>query len=98
MSETATLLAAVYPDHEHAKVILDMFSRMNRAGTIRVIDSALVTKDAQGKLVVEETKELTTRKGARRGAIIMGSLGLLFPPSLIASAVAAGVLGALSGR
>src|SRR5215210_4314645 len=83
MSTSAHLLAAIYPDREHAQVILDMLESMHRADTVTLVDSALITKDDKGKLQTQETKELTTRKGARRGAIIMGSLGLLFPPTII---------------
>jgi uncharacterized membrane protein len=98
MGKSTHLLAAVYPDRDHAQVILDMLERMHRAVTITLVDAALVTKDDQGKLQIEETKELTTRKGARRGAIIMGSLAILFPPSVIGSAIAGGAIGALAGR
>ncbi len=98
MGTSAHMLAAVYPDRDHARTILDMLERMRRAGRIRLVDAALVTKDDQGKLHVEETKELTGRKGARRGAIIMGSLAILFPPSVIGSAIVGGGLGALTGR
>jgi uncharacterized membrane protein len=98
MSKSTQLLAAVYPDREHARVILDMLERMHRAITIDLVDAALVTKDDQGKLQVEETKELTTRKGAKRGAIIMGSLAILFPPSVIGSAIAGGAIGAIAGK
>ncbi|HKG24610.1 MAG TPA: DUF1269 domain-containing protein [Thermomicrobiales bacterium] len=98
MSKPAHLVAAVYPDREHAQDILDMLERMHHALTISLVDAALVTKDDQGKLQVHETKELTTRKGARRGAIIMGSLAVLFPPTIIASAIAGGAFGAIAGK
>src|SRR5215211_1670325 len=96
-SKSAHLLASVYPDREHAQVILDMLESMHRANTVRLVDAALVTKDDQGKLQVHETKELTARKGARRGAIIMGSMAILFPPTILASAVAGGAIGAVAG-
>jgi len=98
MSTSAHLLAAIYPDQEHAQVILDMLERMHRADTITLVDSALITKNDKGKLQTQETKELTTKKGARRGAIIMGSLGLLFPPTIIAAAVTGGAIGAIAGK
>jgi uncharacterized membrane protein len=98
MSKAVNVIAAVYPDREHAKVTIDMLQQMHRAVTITLLDAALVTKDDQGKIRIEETKELTTGKGARRGAIIAGAFGLIFPPSLIASAVAGGAIGAVAGR
>ncbi|MFL5759676.1 MAG: DUF1269 domain-containing protein [Thermomicrobiales bacterium] len=98
MSKSAQMLAAVYPDEEHAEVILDMLERMHHAGTISLVDAALVTKDDQGKVQIQETKELTARKGARRGAVIIGSMAILFPPTIVASALAGGVIGAISGK
>jgi len=100
MSETKSvqLLAAVYPDEEHAKTTIDMLHDMHRAANIDLVDSAMITKDAEGKIKVHETKELTTAKGARRGAIIAGVVGLIYPPSLIGSALVGGVIGAVAGR
>jgi len=70
---------------------------MHQEGTITLIDSALVSKDADGKVRIRETEELTARKGARRGAIAAGIFGLIYPPSLIISLAAGGAIGALSG-
>jgi uncharacterized membrane protein len=98
MSESSQMLAAIYPNREHAEAILEMLEQMNRAGTITLADAAMVTKDEKGKMQVEETKELTARKGAKRGALIMGAFGLIFPPSLIGSAIAGGAIGAVAGR
>ena len=92
------LLAAVYPNEEHAKTTLDMLVAMHKAVTITLIDAAMVTKDESGKMHVAETAELTTRKGARRGAIVAGVFGLIFPPSLIASVLVGGGVGALAGK
>jgi uncharacterized membrane protein len=98
LGKTAQLLAAVYPDTEHAKVTFDMLRNMHRASTITLIDSALVTKNDDGKIKIEETTELTTGKGARRGAIIMGVFGLIYPPSLLGSILVGGGVGAVAGR
>jgi uncharacterized membrane protein len=98
MSKSVQLLAAVYPDVEHAKVTFDMLHEMHRATTVTLVDSAMITKDDEGKIKVQETKELTVRKGARRGAIITGVLGLIYPPSLLGSVLVGGAIGAVAGR
>jgi uncharacterized membrane protein len=98
MSKTVQLIAATYPDREHAKTTIDMLQQMHRATRITLADAVLVMKDEQGQIKIEETKELTARKGARRGGVIAGCLGLIFPPSLIASVLAGGIIGALAGR
>ena len=98
MSKQFELLAAVYADEGRAKDILDMLQEMHRATTITIDDSAMVTKGADGKLQIHETREVTTKKGLKRGAIAAGVFGLLFPPSIIASAVAGGAIGAAWGK
>jgi uncharacterized membrane protein len=92
------LLAAVYADEDRARTICDMLEQMHRATTISLDDAVTVTKGSDGKLQIHETREVTTSKGAKRGAIAAGLFGLVFPPSLIVSAVAGGVLGGLWGK
>jgi uncharacterized membrane protein len=93
-----TLIAAEYKNLSRAETIRDMIQEMKKARTIRIADATVVTKTADGKLKVEETSELTTRKGTRRGAIILGTIGLIFPPSFVASILVGGGVGALAGK
>jgi len=97
-SKQFELLAAVYADEGRAKDILDMLQEMHRATTITIADSAMVTKGADGKLQIHETREVTGKKGLKRGAIAAGVFGLLFPPSIIASAIAGGAIGGAWGK
>jgi uncharacterized membrane protein len=99
MSTTSiTLLAARYPNQEHAKTILDTLEEMHRAHTIDLKDAVMITKEPDGKIKTHETTDVTARKGALRGVIAGGIFGLIFPPSLLISAVAAGGIGALWGK
>jgi len=92
------LLAAKYPNAEHAKTILDMLESMNQALTIDLEDAVMLTRESDGKIKTHETTDVSTRKGAKRGLIAGGILGVIFPPSLIATALAAGGIGALWGK
>ena len=98
MSKQLVLIAAKYADEDRAKTIVDMLGQMDKAGTIDLSDAATVTKGADGKLKITETRETTTREGAKKGAIAAGVVGLLFPPALVASAVVGGGLGAAWGK
>ncbi len=98
MSNEVQLLAAVYPDKEKAKVTFNMLKEMHKAANITLVDAALISKNDEGKIKIEETAELTVAKGARRGAIITGVLAVIYPPSLLVSLVAGGAIGALAGR
>ncbi len=69
-------------------VVKDLFD----AGVIGTYDAAVITKDADGKVKVNKD-EIPTRRGAWGGLGVGALLGLLFPPSLIATAA----VGALAG-
>lgn len=99
MSEkNVVLLAAKYPNAEHAKTILDMLESMHRALTIDLDDAVMLTKESDGKIKTHETTDVTTRKGAKRGLIAGAVLGAIFPPSLLVTALAGGGIGALWGK
>ena len=98
MGKQLELMASVYVDEDGAKTILDTLERMHRASNITLADAAIVTKDADGKLHIKETREVTAGKGAKRGAVITGVLGLIYPPTLIVSLLAGGLIGGAWGR
>ncbi len=98
MSSEAHFVAAVYDSEDDAKTVLDGLNRMHRSAAINLMDAAIVSRDASGKVHVKETDELTTGEGAVRGAAIAGVFGLIYPPSLIVSAAIGGGIGALVGK
>ncbi|HYJ13136.1 MAG TPA: DUF1269 domain-containing protein [Thermomicrobiales bacterium] len=97
-TQQGTLIAALYASEERATEMLDEIKRMSHADTITIVDAAVLVKDQDGKIHVRETKELTARKGARRGAVITGLVSVFFPAGLIASAVVGGIGGAVVGK
>jgi uncharacterized membrane protein len=98
MSKTVHVIAAVYPDKDHAKTTLDMLEQMHRAATVTLLDAAIATTDDRGRVHIRETRELTPPKGALGVAIAGVVIGLIYPPSVVNSAVAGGALGAVAGR
>ena len=98
MSAPVEILMAVFPDRPRAEVTIDALKEMGKRGDIKIIDAAMVEKDLSGKVKIDEVKELTTRGGIGRGALVGGALGLIFPPSILASAVVGGVAGGLFGK
>jgi uncharacterized membrane protein len=98
MAKELEMVAAVYQDQDRAKTILDMLEEMNKAHTISLADAAMLSKGADGKLNVVETRETTAKEGAKRGAIAAGIFAVIFPPSLIASALVGGAAGAAWGK
>jgi uncharacterized membrane protein len=98
MAKDLRVIASIYPDQEHANTILETLNKMHRASHITLVDAALVTKDEDGTVHIHETKEVTTGKGAKRGVIVAGIFGLIYPPSLIVSVLAGGGVGGLWGK
>lgn len=92
------VLAAKYPDADHAQTILTMLESMNHALTIDLDDAVMLTRELDGKIKTHETTDVTTRKGAKRGVIAGAILGVIYPPSLLVTALAGGGIGALWGK
>ena len=89
---------AKFGDEVTAKQSLEDFQAMDREGSIELIDAAVIVRGADGKVRFEETADPSGRKWAKRGAIAGGVVGLIFPPSLIASAIVGGGAGGLWGK
>jgi uncharacterized membrane protein len=97
-SDSVQVFIAVYDGEFGAKEALKDFQQMERAGSIDLIDAAVVVRQADGKVKYEETIDPGGKKWAGRGAVAGGLLGLIFPPSLIASAAVGGGVGAIWGK
>lgn len=97
-----TIAFAAYPDEVGAKRTLDVLEQMERDGAIRVVDAAVLVKEADGKVKITDTSRHARRKALGAGAIAGGVLGLIFPPSLLVGAglgaVVGGIVGALRHR
>jgi len=98
MIQQVELIAASFSDQYTANQCLDRLKRMDKDGTIDILDAAVLVKQPDGKLKINEVKELTPKKGRRRGAVIGGIVGAIFPPSILVSAVVGAVAGGVLGR
>ena len=95
---TMEIFVAAYGTEQGAGAALKDFQAAQRAGAIDLIDAAVVVHTAEGKVKFEETADPSGKKWAKRGAIAGGVVGLIFPPSIIASAVVAGGAGGIWGK
>src|SRR5436305_12666064 len=92
------IFIAKFGDEVAAKQSLEDFQAMDREGSIDLIDAAVIVRGADGKVRYEETADPSGKKWAKRGAIAGGLVGLIFPPSIIASAAVVGAGGGLWGK
>jgi uncharacterized membrane protein len=82
---------------DRAEFVLAALKDAVEAKRVTLEDLALVTKDAEGKLHIEQTKDVTLGKGVKRGALVGALVGLAAPPILAATVVGGGI-GAIWGK
>jgi uncharacterized membrane protein len=92
------LFVATFDNEGQAGEALKDFQAMDREGSIDLIDAAVIVHKQEGKVTFEETADPSGKKWAKRGAIAGGVVGLIFPPSIVASAVVGGGAGGLWGK
>ena len=97
-SDTMEIFVAAYATEDGAAAALKDFQAAERAGAIDLVDAAVVVHTAEGKVRFDETADPSGRRWAKRGAIAGGVVGLIFPPSIIASAVVGGAAGGVWGK
>jgi len=90
------LYLAVYGDADSAQADYDGLKNLVDAGTIKIEAMVLVSRDADGSIDVKDSDH-SGRKGAGIGAGVGLVVGALFPPALIGSAVAGGLIGGGAG-
>ncbi|HEU0192713.1 MAG TPA: DUF1269 domain-containing protein [Gaiellales bacterium] len=90
------LYIAAYSDEGAARSDWDGLKALARSGTISVDALVLVSRDDDGKIHVKDNFH-EVAVGATLGALGGAIIGLIFPPSLLASAVVGGAVGAGAG-
>ena len=91
------LFAAAYDSVADADADFEAVLDLHAAGAIGTFDAAVIEKADDGKVHVHKT-EKPTQHGAWTGIGVGAVLGILFPPSLIGTAVVGGVIGGVTGH
>src|SRR5271155_533700 len=89
--------AAVYADEAGAQADYDALLELHAADLVGSYDVALVRKDEDGKVHVMK-HEKPTQHGAWTGVAVGAVVGILFPPSIIGSAIIGGAAGGVIGH
>jgi len=97
-TSTVELFVAAYDDETGAGAALKDFQAAHRMGSIDLIDAAVIVHTSEDKIKFEETADPDGKKWAKRGAIAGGVAGLIFPPSIIGTAIVGGGAGAIWGK
>ena len=96
-NEQLDVLVAVYLIPDLAQQDFDAYTKLAGDGTIVTDGAAVVIKDADGEVHVQETGDHLGRKGGEAGAGAGLVIGLFAPPLLAATAVGAAA-GELAGK
>ena len=86
-----------YPSEGAARADYDIVKDLHSVGAVGTYDAAVVTKDDAGKVHVNKD-EMATRHGAWGGAAAGAVVGILFPPSVIGTALVGAAIGGVGGH
>jgi uncharacterized membrane protein len=95
--ESVFIYIGTYPDEAQARGDYQVVKDLHSVGAVGTYDAAVVTKDDKGKVHVNKD-EMATRHGAWGGAAAGAVLGVLFPPSIIGTAVVGAAVGGVGGH
>jgi uncharacterized membrane protein len=97
MAENPTFLfVAAYGSEEDARADYEELKELHAAGLVGTYDAAVVTKSG-GKVHVHK-HEKPTQHGAWTGLGVGALIGILFPPSVLASSVVGATAGGVVGH
>jgi uncharacterized membrane protein len=91
------LYAAIYDEIADAETDYEAVFDLHAAGAIGTFDSAVIRREEDGKVRVTKT-EKPTQHGAWTGAGVGALVGILFPPSIIGTAIVGAGAGGLIGH
>jgi len=89
----STLVAITFPGEGDAKAALGSVRALEHEGGIGVEDTAVVNKDADGKVHVKNEASSGTETGAVVGAVLGSLLFVVFPLGIIGGAIIGGLIG-----
>jgi uncharacterized membrane protein len=92
------VFVAAFDNEEQAGDALKDFRAMDLEGSIDLIDAAVIVRGADGMVRFEETADPSGKKWAKGGAIAGGLVGLIFPPSIIGTALVGAAGGGIWGK
>jgi uncharacterized membrane protein len=97
--EDIELIVRVFDRPEQAAEALEFVEGLKQRRVIKILNAAILTKDEDGKFTVQDTKEITPKKGRILGAITGGLVGLLAGPGgVIVGALAGLAAGGAAGK
>lgn len=92
------LIVADFNDTDSAMQAYELLKSVEDGRTVEIEGVVVVKKDSDGKIEVQKSTDHSTRRGLGWGVVGGVVLGVIFPPSILASAVVLGAGGAAAGK
>jgi uncharacterized membrane protein len=92
------LIVAQFPTMDDAQAAYATLQELERTTSLRIDGVIVASCDAEGKVHLGQVTDHSTKTGLKWGVVGGALLGIIFPPSILAGAVGAGVVGATIGK
>jgi uncharacterized membrane protein len=93
-----SLIVAQFPTMADAEAAYRDLQDIERRSPLKIDGVVIASCDADGKVHLGKVTEHSTKTGLKWGVVGGAILGVIFPPSIIASAAALGTAGAALGK
>jgi len=97
-SDGVIVFAGQYGDLEDAKLDFEALKELKHMDFVGEYEAALFTKSEDGKVKIINTDATSRTWGAKVGVVTGAVMGVIFPPSLVATAAVGAGAGALVGN
>lgn len=92
------LVVGQFATPELAEATYTEIERLESSTSLRIDAVVIASADAEGKVKLHEMTDHSTKTGLKWGIVGGAVLGVIFPPSILASAVGLGVVGSVLGK
>jgi uncharacterized membrane protein len=92
------LIVAQFRTMEETQAAYAKLVEMEQTTSLHIDGVVVASCDADGKVTLGQATEHSTRNGLKWGVVGGALLGLIFPPTIIGSAIALGGAGAILGK
>ena len=93
-----SLIVARFRTFDEAERAYEELKQIEHNSSLRIDGVVVASKDAEGRIHLGKMTDHSTRTGLRWGVVGGVALGLIFPPSILASAAGLGAIGAAAGK
>lgn len=93
-----TLLVADFSDTDTAWEAYEALKSVEDGDHVEIEGVIVVKRSPEGKLEIQKATDHSTKSGLKWGLVGGVALGVIFPPSILGSAAAAGGIGAITGK